>query len=145
MGWAVFPLCYLAWGQTVDPCLHLRHLDTHRQAWFSLLGHCSFLLAPGLHKVLFVLSKTLFPQSCGSSVIKSHWHPKSHSLGVLNPFAVSPGWETVVGPRTLSQLSGGTHGNLLQEGLCHMLCHPGLLQPEPLSLWQATADPCLFP
>ena len=24
-----------------------------------------------------------------------------------------------------------------------MLCVPGLLQPEPLSLWQATADPCL--
>ena len=27
--------------------------------------------------------------------------------------------------------------------LCHMLRFPGLLQPEPLSTWQATADLCL--
>ena len=30
-------------------------------------GHCSFLLGPGVHKVLFVLFKILFPQSCVSS------------------------------------------------------------------------------
>ena len=47
---------------TADPCLHQRLLDTHRQVWFSLLwGHCSFLLGPGAHKVLFVPSKNLFP------------------------------------------------------------------------------------
>ena len=34
------------------------------------------------------------------------------------------------------------NGDLLEEGLCHMLCDPGLLQPEPLSPGQATADPC---
>ena len=33
----------------------------------SLGGHCSFLLGPGVHKVLFVPSKSLFPQSCVSS------------------------------------------------------------------------------
>ena len=47
--------------------------DTHRQVWVILLwGHCSFLLGPGAHKVLFVPSKSLFPQSCvssGSSVV----------------------------------------------------------------------------
>ena len=32
-----------------------------------LWGHCSFLLGPGAHKVLFVPSKSLFPQSCVSS------------------------------------------------------------------------------
>ena len=43
-------------------------LDTHRQVWVNLLrGHCSFLLGPGVHKVLFVTSKSLFPQSCVSS------------------------------------------------------------------------------
>ena len=53
---------------TANPCLHWRHLDTHRQVWVSLLwGHCSFLLGPGVHKVLFVPSKSLFPQSCVSS------------------------------------------------------------------------------
>ena len=53
---------------TTDPCLCQRLLDTHRQVWVSLLwGHCSFLLGPGAHKVLFVPSKSLFPQSCVSS------------------------------------------------------------------------------
>ena len=40
-------------------------------------------------------------------------------------------------------LYSGANGNLLQDDLCHMLHHPGLLQPEPLSTWQATADLCL--
>ena len=53
---------------TTDPCLGWRLLDTHREVWISLLwGHCSFLLGPGAHKVLFVPSKSLFPQSCVSS------------------------------------------------------------------------------
>ena len=53
---------------TADPCLHCRLLDTHRQVWVSLLwGYCSFLLGPGAHEVLFVPSKSLFPQSCVSS------------------------------------------------------------------------------
>ena len=39
------------------------------KVWVSLLlGHCSFLLGPGTHKVLFVPSKSLFPQSCASSL-----------------------------------------------------------------------------
>ena len=41
------------------------------------------------------------------------------------------------------QLCGGAIGDLLPEDLCHTRCLPGLLQPEPQSLWQATADPCL--
>ena len=46
---------------TADPCLCWRLLDTHRQVWVNLLwGHCSFFLGPGLHKVLFVPSKSLF-------------------------------------------------------------------------------------
>ena len=81
-----------------DPCLCWRLLDIHRQVWVSLLwGHCSFLLGPGAHKVLFVPSKSLLPQSCVSYVIKSHWPPKSNSLGVLIPFARSPGWEICCG------------------------------------------------
>ena len=48
------------------PCWRL--LDTQGQVWVSLLwDHCSFLLGPGAHKVLFVPSKSLFPQSCVSS------------------------------------------------------------------------------
>ena len=53
---------------TTDPCLHFRLLDTHGQDRVSLLwGHCFFLLGPGVHKILFVPSKSLFPQSCVSS------------------------------------------------------------------------------
>ena len=121
------------------PCLHQRLLDTHRQVWVSLLwGHCSFLLGPGAHKVLFVPSKLLFPPSCVSSVIKSHWPPKSNSLEVLSPFARFPGWEICCGSRTFLavqefiwyncsavcgssawKLYDGINGELLQDGLCH--------------------------
>ena len=51
-----------------QPTPHQRLLDAHGQVWVSLLwGHCSFLLCPGAHKVLFVPSKSLFPQCCVSS------------------------------------------------------------------------------
>ena len=47
---------------TVNPHLHQRLLDTHRQVWLSLSGgHYSFFLGPGGHKVLFVPSESLFP------------------------------------------------------------------------------------
>ena len=125
---------------TIHPHLCLRLLDTHRQAWLSLLwGHCFFLLAPGTHKVLFVPSKSLFPQSCGSSVLKSHWPSKLNSLGVLSPFARTPRLGNLlwvlefVGPTariywyncfivyalSVSWFYGGADGNLLQEDLCH--------------------------
>ena len=77
-----------------DPRLRWRLLDTHSQVWVSfLLGHYSFLLGLCAHKVLSVSSNSLFLLSCISSVIKFHWPPKSNSLGVLSPFARSPGWE----------------------------------------------------
>ena len=47
---------------TADPHLHQRLLDIHGHVWVSFLwGHCSFLLGPGAHQVLFVPSKSLFP------------------------------------------------------------------------------------
>ena len=51
----------------------------------------------GVHTVLFVPSKSLFPQSFVSSIITSHWPPKSNSLGVLSPFPISPDWESCCG------------------------------------------------
>ena len=58
---------------TNDPCLCRRLLDTHGQVLVSLSwDHYSFFLGPGAHNVLFVPSKSLFPQSCissGSSVV----------------------------------------------------------------------------
>ena len=151
------------WQATVGPCLCWRLPNTHREAWLSLLwGHCSFLLGPGAHMVLSFPSKSLFPQSCGSFIIKSHWHSKSDSLETPSPFARSQVWKPVVGPRTFAiawellwrnyspvcgssvrQLCSGANGGLLQEDLFHLLCLPALLLPVFLSLWEATADPCL--
>ena len=69
-----------------------------RQVWVSLLwSHCLFLPGSGAPKVLFVPSKSLFPQSCVNSIIKSHCLPKLNSLGVLSPFARSTGWEICCG------------------------------------------------
>ena len=64
----------------------------------SLVG--SLLLSPrSLCAQGFVVSsKSLFLQSCESSVIKSHWPSQSNSLGVLSPVAGSPGWEICFGP-----------------------------------------------
>ena len=79
-----------------------RHLpETPGHSWASLgqsvVG--SLLLSHGCWcaQVLSVPSKSLFPQSCVSSVIKSHWPPKSNSLGSLSPFARSPSWEICCG------------------------------------------------
>ena len=50
------------------PVTHAPPLETPGQVWVSLFwGHCSFLLGPSAHKVLFVPSKSLFPQTCVSS------------------------------------------------------------------------------
>ena len=122
---------------TVDPHLCQRLLDTHRQVWLSLLwGYSSFLLAPGAHEVLFAPSKSLFPQSCGSFAIKSHWPPKSNSLGGFSVLLPDPQvGKSVVVPRTFltvreflwyncsvvcglsaQWLYDGVNGDLLQEG-----------------------------
>ena len=74
-----------------------------RQVWLCLLWHhCSFLLGPGTHKILFVPSKRLFPQSCGSSVIKFHWPSKSNSLRFSVPLPDPQIGKSVVGPRTFT-------------------------------------------
>ena len=119
----------------VDPCLHQRLLDADRHVWLSLLwGHCSFLLGPGVHEILSVPSKSLFLQSCVSSVIKSHCPTKSNSLGVSASLPDPQVGKSVVGPRTFltvweflwyncfavcgssaRQVYGGANGDLLQE------------------------------
>ena len=158
---------FTQWKGTVDPHLCQRLLATHRQVRFSLFwGYCYFLLAPDACKVLFVPSNSLFPQSCGSYVIKSHWLPKSNSLRVFSPFPGSPGWEIYVGPRIFLTvweflwcncfvdcglstwwLFGGANGNILQEGLWHTLLCQGCCSQSfcphvnPLLTSASTGDP----
>ena len=146
---------------TVDPHLPWRFLDTHWQVWLSLLwGYSSLLMAPGAHEVLFcALQESVSPvlwKFCNQIPLA----PQSNSLGVLSRFAVSPGWEiccrsqnflnreriyncSAVCGQSVRCLYGGANGDLLQEGLSHTLHDPDLVQPEPLSPQQVTADLCL--
>ena len=66
----------------------------------SLVGVSAPLSWVLVHKILFVSSKNLFPQSCVSSVIKAHWLSKSYSLGFSVPFSDPQVGKSVVGPRT---------------------------------------------
>ena len=78
-------------------------LETPGHSWASLVsllwGHYSFLLGPGVHKFLFMHSKTLFPQPCvssGSSVVglmvtsskRAYAIPKSAAPRAPAPMAV---------------------------------------------------------
>ena len=121
-----------------------------QQVWLSLFwGQCSFLLNPSAQKVLFVPSKSLFSQSCGSSAVKSHCPSKPNSLGVLSPFADPQAGKYSVSPRTVTTVGEllwyncspvcGLPAQCLYGGV-HTQRLPGLLQPVPLSQWQTTAD-----
>ena len=113
-------------------------------------GQCSFLLGPGAHKVLFVPSKSLSPQSCGNSGIKPHWPLKSIPWGFSVPLpdpqvgtsVVCHGmfvterellWYncSAVCGSSAQWLRDGDDGSLLHEGLGHTPRLPGLLQAEP--------------
>ena len=51
---------------TTNPRLRWRLLDTPRQVWVSLWGHCSFLLCPGIQGSVCALQESI-SQSCVSS------------------------------------------------------------------------------
>ena len=97
--------CRHCYTQRPQPCSRppLTHAST-RDSW-TLTGQ-SGSVSPGVTAFSWVLVHTrfclclpsLFPQSCGCSVIKSHWPSKSNSLGVLSPFAGSPAWDICYGP-----------------------------------------------
>ena len=86
----------------------------------SFVGHCSFLLGPGVHKVFFVPSKSLFPQSC----VSSESNPtalQSQILWVLSfPFPDPQVGKSVVGPRTFLAMWEVIWYNCLQF-VCRLL------------------------
>ena len=65
----------------------------------SLEGSLLLSLEPCAQGFVFALQESLFPQSHGSFVIKSHWSSKSISLGVLSLFAGYPSWEICCRPQ----------------------------------------------
>ena len=104
---------------STDPRLCWRLLDTHGQVWLSLLwGHCSFLLGPVVHKVLFVPSKSLLPQCCVSSVIKSHWPPESNSLGCSQSLCQIPRLGNLLWVLELSQQCENILGIIVLRFVC---------------------------
>ena len=135
---AVFPSCFLVWGQ-----IHASTRDSWMLTGKSESISCGdtaplswFLCAPGF---VCALPKSVFPV-LWKSVIKSHWPPKSNTQVVLSAFAGLWVGKFVVGPRTFltvqefpwsncsafcgssaQQFCVGANGDLLQEGLCHML------------------------
>ena len=145
------------WQATVDPCLHQRLLDFHKQGWFNLWCNFSFLLGPGTQQVLLVPFKSVSPvlwKFCNEIPLafKVKFSGGSHSL------CQNPGWEICCAPRTFApvrellwyscspvcglsaqQLYSGVNGNLLQEDLCYTPCPPVLLQLFPR---QVTVDLC---
>ena len=70
----------------------------------SLVGDYSFPPGPGAHKPLFVPSKSLFPPTCGSSVIKSLCSSKSEFLGIPSPLQELKVGKSDVGPRKFKTL-----------------------------------------
>ena len=145
---------------TVDPWLRCGLSDARRQVWDSLLrGHCSLLLVPGAHRVH---APTVFPpvlwKFCNQIPLAFKQIPWGFSASLLDPQV----GKSVVGPKhsvvvqellwydcsavcssSAWWLFCRTNGKLLQEDLCGTPGLPGLLQPEPLSPRQVTADPCL--
>ena len=127
---------------------------TQKSLAHSLVGSLLFFffpLGPGAHKVLFVPFKSLFPQSYASSVIKSHWPSRSNSLGFSVPFPDLQVGKSVAGPRTCTTVRELLWDNcspvcgLSAQWLCggaHTPHLPGVLEPEPLFLQQASADLC---
>ena len=108
---------------TTDPHLYQILLDTHREVWASLLrGHCFFLLGPGVQKVLYVPSKSLFPQSFVSS---GHSLAELMAISSMRAYAIP----RFAAPRAPAPAAGHCWPIPLQETLKHSTA--GLSQ----SLW----------
>ena len=116
------------------PTLRRRLLDTHGQVWVTLFwGHWSFLLGPGVHKVLFVPSKSLFPQSCvsaGTSMVglmatsskRAYVIPRSAAPRAAAP-VVDRYW-TIPLQETLKHSSGSASVGSLSPGVYKVCLNP---------------------
>ena len=87
---------------TVDTLLSQRLLDTHRQVWLGLLwGNISFHLSSGVHKVLYVPSKSLFPQQ----ILKIQQWPQNWKRSVFTPIPKKGNAKECSNYRTIALIS----------------------------------------
>ena len=108
--------------------------DTHGQVWASLFwGHCSLLLGPGAHKVLFFPSKSLFPQSCVSSgcpMVELMATSSNRAYAIPRPVAPQSPWPC--GRPLLTRTSAGDTQTLFWLSPCGVSgswCTQGLFEP----------------
>ena len=148
---------------SIDTHLHQRLPSTHRQVRLSLLWSlCSFLLDPGVHKVLFVFSKGVcLPVlwNCCSQIlltfqVRFPWDTQSlcqiPRLGsLLWGLELSQQCKNLFGITVLQfvdHLPGGSMAGLMTTSSKRSYARtphlPGLLLSVSLSPQQATADPC---
>ena len=66
-------------------------------------------------------SKSLFPQSCGSSVIKSHWPSKLNSLGVSQSICQIPGLGNSLWALEVLQQCKNFFGIIILQFVDHLL------------------------
>ena len=119
---------------TADPHLCQRLLDPHGHVSVSLFwGHCSLLLGPGAHKVLFFPSKSLFPQSCVSSgcpMVELMATSSNRAYAIPRPVAPQSPWPC--GRPLLTRTSAGDTQTLFWLSPCGVSgswCTQGLFEP----------------
>ena len=101
MGGAVFPPSCLAWGRTVNPYLHRRLVDTHRQVWLSLLWGDT---APFSWLLVHAKFSLCSPRACFPSPVKVQQSNPTGALSQISwgfsvPLSDPQVRKPVVGPR----------------------------------------------
>ena len=87
----LLPVPLSLWQDTADPCLHRRPSNTHRQS--GSVSVRLLILFPGSRFCLCPPRvEYLFPLSCGSSVVRSHWPriPWGFPVPLQDPQAEKP-------------------------------------------------------
>ena len=133
------------WLATVDPCLHWTLTDKSGSVSHGVTAPFSWVLVftrfcvlqESVSPVLWKFCNQIPPAFPGGS-LSLCWTPRwGDLLWALEIFQQCKNFfDLIVVLICISsswQLYGGANGDLLiKEDLCHMLCLPGLLQPEPL-------------
>ena len=119
------------WHATVDPRLHRRLPDTHRQVWLSLLwGHCSFLLA--CTRFCCALQESVSPvlgRYCNQILLVFKVKLKDcQSRGLSVPLPIPQVGKSVVGPRIFATVRELLWYNCFQVVGCLLsYCMVGLM------------------
>ena len=97
----LLPVPLSLWQDPADPCLHRRPSNTHRQS--GSVSVRLLILSLGSRFCLCCSRvESLFPLSCGSSVVKSHWPSNKIPWGFPVPLQDPQSGKPGVGSRTFA-------------------------------------------